>query len=84
MLALASIGYSQGLTRYGLALKTAQPVSDASHQALKHPQDQVLQSISMASMALIGLGLVVLAVAAVVESQYAPWMIAEIKEAVQR
>jgi hypothetical protein len=84
MLALASIGYSRGLTRYGLALKTAQPVSDASHQALKHPQDQVLKSISMASMALVGLGLVVLALAAVVESQYAPWMIDKIKQAVQR
>jgi hypothetical protein len=84
MLALASIGYSVGITRYGLALKTAQPVSDASHQALKHPQDKVLQSIAMASAGLIALGLVVLALAAVVESQYAPWMIEHIKATVQR
>ena len=84
MLALASIGYSVGFTRYGLALKTAQPVSDASHQALKHPQDQVLQSIAMASAGLIAIGLVVLGLAAVVESQYAPWMIGQIKAAVQR
>jgi pSer/pThr/pTyr-binding forkhead associated (FHA) protein len=84
MLALASIGYSVGLTRYGLALKTVQPVSDASHQALKHPQDEVLQSISMASAGLIGLGLVVLAIAAFVESAYAPWMIDIIKESVVR
>jgi len=84
LLALAAIGYSRGVTRYGLALKTAQPVSDASHQALKHPQDQVLQSISMASVGLIVMGLVVLGVAAVVESQYAPWMIDQIKSAVQR
>lgn len=54
------------------------------HKALKHPQDQVLQSIAMASAGLIALGLVVLGLAAVVESQYAPWMIEQTKAAVQR
>lgn len=77
--ALSAIWYSRGLTRYALTLKTPQPISDASHMALAHSQDDILQDITTASIKGLVLALLVLGLAALVESQYLPWMLTKVQ-----
>jgi hypothetical protein len=77
--ALSAIWYSRGLTRYALTLKTPQPISDASHMALAHSQDDILQDITTASIKGLVLALLVLGLAALVESQYLPWMLTQVQ-----
>jgi len=84
LFAIAAIFYSRGLTRYAIALEVKTPSTTASFNALRQPQETVLQDITIACLKILVLGLSLLALAAFVESTFAPWMIEHIRSQIQR
>ena len=75
LIALAAIFYSKGITKYLIPVSQKGPSSTASVMAMELPKDSVFFDITVACMKMTGAALVILLVAAGVESFYAPWML---------
>jgi pSer/pThr/pTyr-binding forkhead associated (FHA) protein len=76
---LAAIFYSRGIVKYNLSLSPIKLESEASIAAIKLPKEEVLYNITITCIKMVGIGIIILLIAALLESTYVPWMLSKIK-----